>query len=115
MAPWSWFERSPLSDLRQEYRPDVEADLRQAYLATLAAKDAHIRFVEGQVKELQAKLLELTSPGVNARLEPRPSRLASGTGQWNPPAEAAQKLARPRLVPLPGHEPPPDDEADAER
>lgn len=77
-----------------------------------AAKDAreqaraeHVAYLQGLVKDLQTKLLEVATPGANARIAAA-ERLA--TTPTAPPREPRKKpepdLERKQLAPLPGHD-----------
>lgn len=66
-------------------------------------KDRHIAFLEGQVVALQKQLIEVASPGANARIayQPPPAReKAEGPGRVHSPARIERvRSTRPEPVP----------------
>lgn len=70
-----------------------------------AARTEHVAFLQGLIRDLQAKLLEALVPGGNARIAAA-ERLAATPAA--PPREPRKKpepdLERKQLAPLPGHD-----------
>ena len=72
-------------------------------------REKHIAFLEAQVTALQTQMLELASPGANARMAPRPPREDKGEHrgpQTHNPARLAQLRGAAKVVnQTPGRDP----------
>lgn len=71
----------------------------------IETQKGHIAFLESQVRELQAKLLELTSPGANARIAFRPPTERPAKEPGPRATHSPTRLAQTRRVDMPLRDP----------
>lgn len=72
--------------------------------AALKAKEEHVTFLQGLVKELQAKLLEALVPGGNARIAAAERLTATPVPHRESKKKPEPDLERQQMAPLPGHD-----------